>query len=119
MEKLCPECGDTIKGRMDKKFCSDACRNAHNNKLTADVTNYVRNVNNILKRNRRILETLTPQQTAKTTKTKMLQMGFNFDYYTNSFKTGKGTSYIFCYDFGYVKEDSEYVFLVRKKDFSE
>lgn len=36
MEKNCPECGDKIIGRADKKFCSDACRNAYNNALNKD-----------------------------------------------------------------------------------
>ena len=29
MQKKCPECGDKIVGRIDKKFCSDACRNSY------------------------------------------------------------------------------------------
>ena len=33
MDKLCLECGDKLFGRIDKKFCSDACRNAYNNKI--------------------------------------------------------------------------------------
>ena len=36
MNSTCPECGDKLKGRADKKFCSDACRNAYNNKLNSD-----------------------------------------------------------------------------------
>ena len=32
MSKVCPECGEKIIGRVDKKFCSDYCRNAFNNK---------------------------------------------------------------------------------------
>ena len=36
MEKQCLECGDKIVGRIDKKFCSDGCRNAYNNKVNKD-----------------------------------------------------------------------------------
>ncbi|WP_315824342.1 hypothetical protein [Paraflavitalea speifideaquila] len=52
----CPACGKPVKGRADKRFCDDYCRNNYNNQLNSDSVNYVRNVNNILRRNRRILE---------------------------------------------------------------
>ena len=58
MEKSCLQCGDKISGRSDKKFCSDYCRNAFNNDQNRDVNNYVRNINNILRKNRRILAEL-------------------------------------------------------------
>ena len=34
--RLCLECGDHLKGRIDKKFCSDYCRNSFNNKVNKD-----------------------------------------------------------------------------------
>jgi hypothetical protein len=36
MNKVCLECGEKIVGREDKKFCSDGCRNAYNNKINKD-----------------------------------------------------------------------------------
>jgi len=47
MQKACLECGDNIVGRIDKKFCSDGCRNAYNNKVNKDSKNLIRNTNNI------------------------------------------------------------------------
>ena len=41
--KTCLECGEPILGRSDKKFCSDLCRNAYNNKANSDSNNFVRN----------------------------------------------------------------------------
>uniref|UniRef100_UPI00374D4ADE DUF2116 family Zn-ribbon domain-containing protein n=2 Tax=Ferruginibacter sp. TaxID=1940288 RepID=UPI00374D4ADE len=58
--KKCLTCGKTIKGRTDKKFCDDYCRNGYNNQLKAGDNNYVRNINNALRKNRRILESLLP-----------------------------------------------------------
>lgn len=49
-EKVCLECGEKIKGRADKKFCSDQCRVAYNNKLNRDETNYMNNVVNLLRK---------------------------------------------------------------------
>jgi len=62
MEKQCLECGDKIVGRVDKKFCSDGCRNAHNNKVNKDSKNLIRNTNNRLRKNYRILEILNPSK---------------------------------------------------------
>ena len=67
MEKLCPECGDKIIGRADKKFCSDSCRNTYNNALNKDSKNLIRNINNSLRKNYRILESLNPEGKTKTT----------------------------------------------------
>jgi hypothetical protein len=39
-----------IVGREDKKFCSDGCRNAYNNKINKDSNNYMRNTNNKLRK---------------------------------------------------------------------
>ena len=35
-ERKCLECGTVLKGRSDKKFCSDYCRNTYNNKVNRD-----------------------------------------------------------------------------------
>ena len=49
-QKLCLECGEQIQGRSDKKFCSDYCRNSHNNKVNTESKNLIRNTNNRLKK---------------------------------------------------------------------
>ena len=38
--KTCLECGEKIVGREDKKFCSDGCRNAYNNKINKELNWY-------------------------------------------------------------------------------
>ena len=119
MNKHCPECGESFQGRADKKFCSDLCRNAYNNKLYSTNTGYVRNVNSILRRNRKILETLVPEQTAKATRSKLLQKGFDFSYHTNAYTTKKGSTYFFCYEYGYLPLGKEYYFLVKRKEYAE
>jgi len=59
--RKCQECAQLLKGRKDQKFCSDYCRNTFNNRLNEDATNYVRRINNILRKNRRILASLNPK----------------------------------------------------------
>jgi len=113
MEKRkCLECKEVIIGRSDKKFCSDQCRNVFNNKMNSDPTNLVRNINNILRKNRRILQELNPKDKARVHKDKMLEKGFNFNYFTSIYKTQKGATYFFCYEYGYLPLDDNFYFLV-------
>ncbi|NER18951.1 hypothetical protein [Spongiivirga citrea] len=114
MEKTCPECSNKIIGRIDKKFCSDYCRNAHNNKINKDSKNLIRNVNNRLRKNWRILEELNPDGKTKTTKTKLIGKGFDFNYFTSIYTTKKGTIYYFCYDQGYLPLENDYYALVKR-----
>jgi predicted nucleic acid-binding Zn ribbon protein len=114
MQKACPECGEKIVGRTDKKFCSDYCRNAHNNKMNKDSTNLVRNVNNLLRKNYRILQELNPSDKTKATKAKLLAKGFNFEYFTSIYTTKTGTVYYFVYDQGYLPLESDYYALVKR-----
>ena len=114
MHKNCLECGEKIVGREDKKFCSDGCRNAYNNKINKDSTNYMRNINNKLRKNYRILSELNVEGKTKTTKTKLLSKGFDFDYLTNILSTKTGTTYHFVYDQGYMPLDHDFYVLVKK-----
>jgi len=119
MKKKCLECGDEFTGRVDKKFCSDQCRTSFNNKLNSDANNYVRNINNILRKNRRILTELNPHGKSKVHKDKMLERGFKFSYFTNIYKTKAGKSYYFCYEQGYLPIDNDYYALVIRKGYVE
>lgn len=119
MEKFCLECNEPIRGRADKKFCSDLCRNAYNNKLNSDSSNLMRNVNNILRKNRRILEGLIPDEMAKISKSKLADLGFNFNYFTNLYTNKKGDTYYFIYEFGYLPIEHDYMLLVKRKSKEE
>lgn len=116
MEKrACPECGELIKGRIDKKFCSDLCRNSFNNKINSDSNNFVRNINNTLRKNRRILEENLQGDTTKISKQKLIDKGFNFTYYTNQTTTKNNHTYIYCYEFGYLPLENNMILIVKKK----
>jgi predicted nucleic acid-binding Zn ribbon protein len=115
MDKTCLECGEKIIGREDKKFCSDGCRNAYNNKINKDSTNYMRNINNKLRKNYRILAELNTEGKSKTTKSKLLSKGFNFDFFTNILNTNNGNTYYFVYDQGYRLLENDFYLLVKKE----
>ncbi len=110
--KTCLECNQQFNGRSDKKFCSDGCRNVHNNKKK-EKSSEVTTISYILKRNRQILAQMVGQQTKKATKEKLLQQGFNFYYFTN-IDTTKGSSCYFCFEYGYHPLKDNYVRLVKR-----
>lgn len=114
-EKVCLECGDKIMGRVDKKFCSDQCRISYNNKLNSDETNYVRNVNNALRKNRRILMELNTKGKTSVSREKLMEKGFDFTYFTNTLTTKEGKVYRFCYENGYLEMDKNYYLLVKRE----
>lgn len=115
-KKLCLDCGEVIKGRSDKKFCNDICRNSYNNKINSDTTNYVRNVNNILRKNRRILEETLKGETTTIPKQKLIDKGYNLKFYTNHIITKNNHQYVYCYEFGYLFLDKEMVLIVKRKE---
>ncbi|CAG0958787.1 hypothetical protein FLAV_00584 [Flavobacteriales bacterium] len=115
MKKQCSECGEAIVGRADKRFCSDACRNAFNNKLNSDSTSYMRNVNNILRKNKRILEARFKGEKNKVLRDTLLKDGFDFNYFTTIYTTQKGSSYYYCYEMGYLPIENNYILIVKKE----
>lgn len=116
-ERKCEECGDVLVGRRDKRFCSDYCRNTFNNRLNEDATRYVRRINAILRKNRRILAKMNPNGKKTVSGITLAEEGFNFHYYTNIYETKKGSLYYFCYEQGYLKMDNDTYMLVQKQDY--
>ena len=118
--KLCLSCGKPLKGRIDKKFCDDYCRNNYNNKQKAqgNHSSVVRNINNALLKNRRILESLLTngEETAKANREKLNRLGFQFKYITHNYTTRNGKTYNYCYDHGYLPLENDWFLVVRKKE---
>lgn len=115
-KRLCQLCNSPIVGRADKKFCDHQCRNDFNNRNNAPANKLVRNTNRILKKNRRILKELTPQnKEVKVPVMELSKRGFSFDYFTNAFTTETNKTYHFCYDYGYAELDEMHCALIRKE----
>jgi hypothetical protein len=117
MERKCLQCGEELFGRVDKKFCTDQCRNSYNNRTLKEENNYIRSVNSILRKNRRILAKLNPKGKAKVHRDDLLKKGFNFSYHTDLYKTKESKVYHFCYDQGYLKLENQLFALVKKKEY--
>lgn len=118
-KKECIICGEEITGRPDKRFCSDNCRSTYHNRQNSDQTNFIRNINNILRKNRRILATMNTDGKTSIHRDKLMENGFNFRYFTNEYVTQKGTVYRFVYDQGYTERDNGYLTLVVRQEYVE
>lgn len=118
--RTCLSCHKVLKGRIDKKFCDDYCRNNYNNlqKAKSNYSSYVRNINNALLKNRKILESLLPpeEELTKTTHHKLATLGFVFKYHTHTYTNKNNQTYFFCYDYGYLPLADNWYLLVRRKE---
>ena len=112
MDVRCLECGNTLIGRVDKKFCNDQCRNSYHNKEKREDAAFARSVNSILRKNRNILKNYNPNGKAKVRKQDLLSSGFNFKYFTNIYTTKDNRIYYFVYEHGYVSIGNDYYALV-------
>lgn len=113
--KNCLDCGTEFFGRADKKFCSDSCRNAFNNRVNAADEAVIKNVNRTLRKNRSILSKLNPEGKIKIDISKLTKKGFDFDLITSVHKTKEGKEYRFCYEFGYLLINESNILLVKRE----
>lgn len=111
----CKACGHLIRGRSDKKFCNDYCRNGFNNQLKAPTENNIRNINHQLLKNRRALDALLPfdEKMAVVDLLELLGKGFNETYHTQTKTLQPGVTQYFCYDLGFFKIENEKCVIVR------
>ena len=113
--RLCLACGKPLKGRTDKKFCDDYCRNAHNNKNKAEEPLVVKELWHLLKKNRRILEEmLGAEEMIKQPRTKFITKGFQFNYHTHQYTNKKGNIYTFCFEYGYLSLEGDWLLIVKR-----
>jgi len=117
LNRSCLECGKSFKGRSDKKFCDDYCRNAHNNKARIEESSFIRIINKTLQRNRRILEELLGKESmVKQPKANFINKGFVFHYHTHQYVNKKGNIYYFCYEYGFLPLEGDWYLVVKRKE---
>jgi len=113
-KKHCLECGDVIYGRSDKKFCGDHCRNTFNNKLDVNTKNLIRNTNNRLRKNYKVLVDLNKTGKTKVTRLRLYDRNFDFNFFTSIYTTKVGKVYYYIYDQGYLELENDYYLLIKK-----
>lgn len=111
----CRWCGKPVRGRADKHFCNDMCRNAWNNHKKSAEHTQVRAIDLALKKNRRILQGLLGEkQTCSLPEKTLLQKGFVLKYHTHHFVSPRGDEYTYCYDYGYLQIGHDRVLIVKE-----
>ncbi|MEQ8323223.1 MAG: hypothetical protein RIC15_02585 [Vicingaceae bacterium] len=94
----CVECHENMAGRTDKKFCSDHCRNAFNNRKYRNSESIVREVNRILKLNRRILREMHHAGKRAVSESNLIEKGFRLNYTTGYCLDDQGSIQFNVYD---------------------
>ena len=111
----CNYCQKEIKGRSDKKFCSVDCKSAwHNSRINPSEAE-IKKINSILRKNRSILRYCSPQGKTTVKKEFLIQLKFNFDYFTQIYTTKNNNSYFLCYDYGYLLLPENKVLIINKQ----
>ena len=77
--------------------------------------NLMKLVNQVLRRNRIILKQASPQGKTTLRREVLEQAGFDFRYFTNLYRTQKGSTYYFCYDYGYLLLPEDKVLIVNQQ----
>lgn len=114
-QRTCKECGDPIFGRSDKKFCSDQCRNTFNNRFDVEAKQLIRNTNNRLRNNYKVLTKLNKTGKTKVTRLKLFDHNFDFNLHTSTYTTKAGSTYYYIYDQGYLELENDYYLLIKRQ----
>lgn len=116
-KKTCIFCGADLRGRSDKKYCDDNCRNNHYYVLKKENLSLIKNVNDALMHNRSVLKLLYKNKNTPIDKCMFLQYGFSFELFTNVYRTRKNDEYKVVYDYAYkfVNDNELVVIKYREK----
>lgn len=94
----CLECGDEIAyGRSDRLYCSDNCRNRHNNRIHNARKAVRTRVLSQLEKNYQILEQLLDSGVSSVDLSELADMGYNL-YYSTSYRKIRGRNEYRCFD---------------------
>lgn len=113
IEKNCPECGTSIRGRADKKFCSDQCRSTYFHRVRPEEYAYVKRINAILRKNWRILCEFPVTDKKPIHATELKLRGFDLGYFTSCEIDKDGLRWYYCYNKAYIELEGNFYMVVR------
>ena len=87
--------------------------NRYNNNINKDSKNLIRNINNRLRKNYKILSELNITGKTKVIRSKLYDKGFDFKFFTSLYTTKTGNTYFYIYNEGYLPLENEFFLLVR------
>ena len=117
--KKCLHCHKPLAGRSDKKYCDLGCKSAYSNQKKHEKERIVITINKQLRQNWKILKTINPQGKSTLRKAFLISQGYNFNYFTNVYRTESGNIYYFCYDVGLREISKTHICIVNWQDYME
>lgn len=84
----CPQCGKLLEyGRVDRRFCSVACKNLWHNRLRYPAREKeIKRVLRILNNNRDVLDKLLKLDITNLDRVSLEHLGFNVNYFTSMYR---------------------------------
>jgi len=100
--KTCPVCQSSVKGRSDKVFCSTKCKSIHQYETRQEKEAFYLEVDRQLKVNRKVLKTYNLSGFTTVRKKRLIDDGFDPNFFTHYWKNSNGDIYLFVYDYGFL-----------------
>ena len=120
---MCLVCDKKLEGRRDKKFCDPYCKSAYHYKLSQEQEpKFYDKVNNQLKLNRKILKEYNKAGKATIRSQKLIELGFDPNFFTHYWKNTKGDVYLFVYEYGFLKRkepNAEKYILIKWQEYMD
>jgi hypothetical protein len=117
--KTCLHCNDSFRGRSDKKFCNDYCRNAYNNQQKNIATSHQRIMHQRLRKNHALLSRYLTEKNAGPVcihKERLTNDGFIWKYCTE-FRISNNKNILYgCYDLRYFSLNDRYLILLKENE---
>jgi len=104
MDRACLNCGEALKGRVDKVFCSPYCKSNFHYEQRKSVVSDFKKIDRQLRLNRRILARYNQGGKSFVREEKLLIEGFDPRFTTHSWSNSRGDTYLFCYDQGFLRK---------------
>lgn len=101
--KTCPVCKAIVKGRTDKIYCSAKCKSIDQYEKRQQDEKFFLRVDRQLRINRKILKRYNKSGFTTIRIDKLVNEGFNPDFFTHYWKNQKGDVYLFVYEYGFLK----------------
>ena len=117
----CLNCKKPLTGRIDKKFCDSHCRAEYHNRNKTYGQLYISDAQRIIRHNRKILKTLSPEGKATVRKEVLDRMGYDYRYFSGLYKSGQNLYYL-VYDYAFApiyERDIKKVLIVQRQHYMD
>ncbi len=117
MERKCKICGNTLRGRLDKIFCSVKCKNHYHKNVRFATKTAAIEINGFLKRNYAILWELlgTHKTQVKVYRNMMEKKKFRFKYHTHFHINSQNKMFHYVFDLAWMEFSDHEILIVRKQ----